>query len=167
MESRESKKDTISDGRRVLLKGAAAIPLAAVVPRAHSEDHTGRSFLKTSCNVYSFNGPLRSGQMTLEQVLEFCADVRFDAIDPTGYYFPNYPDLPDDSYVYKIKRKAFRLGLDISGTGVRNDFTLADAGQRKGEVELVKRWVGLAARLGAPCLRVFSGRGHSVWQDTR
>ena len=97
--------------------------------------------------------------MSLDEVLEFCADLGFDAVDPTAYYFPGYPKLPDDSYVYRIKRKAFRLGLDISGTGVRNDFTIADPVRRKAEVELVKRWVGFSAKLGAPVLRVFSGRG--------
>jgi sugar phosphate isomerase/epimerase len=97
--------------------------------------------------------------MSLDEVLEFCADLGFDAVDPTGYYFPGYPEVAEDSYLYRIKRKAFRLGLDISGTGVRNDFTLADDVKRKAEVELVKRWVDFSAKFGAPALRVFSGRG--------
>lgn len=97
--------------------------------------------------------------MTLDDVLEFCADLGFDAVDPTGYYFPNYPELPDDAYIYRIKRKAFRLGLDISGTGVRNDFTLTDQKRRRADIELVKKWVGFSARFGAPVLRVFSGKG--------
>ncbi|GAB3908590.1 hypothetical protein GCM10028803_44500 [Larkinella knui] len=118
--------------------------------------------VRLSCNLYSFNEPLTSGQMTLEQVLEFCADLGFDAVDPTAYYFPGYPALPDDTYLYQIKRKAFRLGLDISGTGVRNDFTLPDSTRRKAEIELVKKWVGFAARFGAPVLRVFSGTGKEL-----
>ncbi|GAB3035039.1 hypothetical protein GCM10027185_41310 [Spirosoma pulveris] len=118
--------------------------------------------IRLSCNLYSFNEPLMNGQMTLEQVLAFCADLGFDAVDPTGYYFPKYPALPDDSYVYQIKRKAFRMGLDISGTGVRNDFTLPDANRRKGEIELVKKWTGVAARLGAPVIRIFSGTGKEL-----
>ncbi|MFC5409303.1 sugar phosphate isomerase/epimerase family protein [Larkinella bovis] len=113
--------------------------------------------IRLSCNLYSFNEPLTSGKMTLEQVLVFCSELGFDAVDPTGYYFPNYPALPDDSFVYQIKRKAFRLGLDISGTGVRNDFTVPDPGRRKAEIELVRKWVGFAARFGAPVLRIFSG----------
>ncbi len=96
--------------------------------------------------------------MSLEEVIEFCSDLGFHAVDPTGYYFPNYPEVPSDRYIYEIKRKAFRLGLDISGTGVRNDFTLTDRERRKAEVKLVKNWVEVAARLGAPVLRVFSGR---------
>ncbi|MEJ7618535.1 MAG: sugar phosphate isomerase/epimerase family protein [Pyrinomonadaceae bacterium] len=42
---------------------------------------------------------------------------------------------------------------------MRNDFTLPDHARRKTEVELVKKWVGFAARLGAPVLRVFAGKG--------
>lgn len=100
--------------------------------------------------------------MTLEEVITLCSDIGFDAVDPTGYYFPNYPTIPDDSYVYQIKRKAFRLGLGISGTGVRNDFTLPDAGHRKAEVELVTKWTDVAAKLGAPVIRVFAGTGKEL-----
>lgn len=103
-----------------------------------------------------------SGQMTLEEVIKYCSDIGFDAVDPTGYYFPSYPAIPDDSFVYQIKRKAFRLGLDISGTGVRNDFTLPDPSRRKAEVELVQKWTDLAARLGAPVIRVFAGTGKEL-----
>lgn len=114
--------------------------------------------VRLSCNLYSFNEPLTNKTMTLEQVLAFCADTGFAAIDPTAYYFPGYPALPDDSYTYLIKRKAFRLGLDISGTGVRNDFTLPDPTRRKAEIELVRQWIGFAAKLGAPVLRIFAGK---------
>lgn len=161
MERHYSSRHEISHQRRLLLKSAALTPLmlASETITKASQEHARRSRIKLSCNLYSFNGPLRNRQMTLEQVVEFCADTGFEAVDPTGYYFPNYPELPGDDYVYRIKRRAFRLGLDISGTGVRNDFTLADPAQRRKEVELVKKWVGLAAKLDAPVLRVFSGRG--------
>lgn len=113
--------------------------------------------IRTSCNLYSFNAPLTRGEMTLEQVLEFCAEVGFDAVDPTGYYFTGYPHPPSRTEVHAIKQRAFRLGLDISGTGVRNDFALPDASRRQAEVEHVVRWIDVAARLGAPVLRVFAG----------
>ncbi len=53
--------------------------------------------------------------------------------------------------------RAFRLGLDISGTGVRNDFTEPDAGKRRQSVELVKAWIEAAEKIGAPVIRIFSG----------
>ena len=166
MEVPGPKNGSTLDGRRLLLKSVTAIPLSVIAPAMTSKvvaqsttNRARRAHIKLSCNLYSFNKPLRDRQMSLDEVLEFCADLGFDAVDPTAYYFPGYPELPDDSYVYRIKRKAFRLGLDISGTGVRNDFTIADPVRRKAEVDLVKRWVGFSAKLGAPVLRVFSGRG--------
>ena len=52
--------------------------------------------LKVSLNAYSFNtalvAPASGGKpaMTLFDLLDFCARHNFDAIDPTGYYFPGY-----------------------------------------------------------------------------
>jgi sugar phosphate isomerase/epimerase len=149
--------------RRTFLRRAAAVPLAAAAgaDRHVVADRPGppTSKIRLSCNLYSFNEPLSRKTMTLEEVFDFCAELGFDAVDPTGYYFPAYPEAPPDSYVYAIKKRAFRLGLDVSGTGVRNDFTHAEPARREGDVALVKRWVGVAARLGAPMVRVFAGRG--------
>src|SRR5262249_54957029 len=52
---------------------------------------------------------------------------------------------------------AFQLGVDISGTGVRNDFATPDNDKRAADVKHVKEWIEVAARLGAPVLRVFAG----------
>ena len=119
--------------------------------------------LKTSLNAYSFNRALMASikdqgkGFTLFDLLDYCAEQGFDAVDATGYYFPGYPSVPDDSYVYDLKRRAFRLGLSISGTGVRNDFASPDKDKRSADVQHVKEWVEVAARLGAPVVRVFSG----------
>lgn len=112
---------------------------------------------KLSLNVYSFNNPLRDGKIDLFDVLNFCAKYNFDAIDPTGYYFPGYPEPPSDEYINKFKRKAFLLGLDISGTGVRNDFANPDPAARKTDIEMIKKWIEAAAKLGIPNLRIFAG----------
>ncbi len=115
------------------------------------------SKLKTSLNAYSFNAPLMKGEMNLDDLLEYCAANQFDAVDITAYYFPGYPEVPSDEYLYHIKQKAFLLGLEISGTGVRNDFSDPDHAVRKASVELVKNWILAAEKLGAPIIRVFSG----------
>jgi sugar phosphate isomerase/epimerase len=119
----------------------------------------GIPFVRFSCNLYSFNDLLRRRTMSLEETFEFCARLGFDAVDPTGYYFPGYPATPPDEYLYRLKRKAFLLGLEISGTGVRNDFANPDEARRAADVALVRQWIECAARLGAPLVRVFSGSG--------
>jgi sugar phosphate isomerase/epimerase len=132
---------------------AATPAAAAAVARAPK--------IKLSCNLYSFNGSLRSGATTLEQVIDSCAELGFDAVDPTGYYFPGYPAPPSDAYVHAVKQRAFLNGLGVSGTGVRNDFTQPDAAKRDADVQLVARWLTVASRLGAPALRVFDGRAET------
>jgi sugar phosphate isomerase/epimerase len=91
-------------------------------------------------------------------VIEFCAKTGFDAIDITGYYFPGYPEIPGDEYIFHLKNKAHRLGLDISGTGVRNEFGDPDKTKRAADVLLVKKWIEVAAKLGAPVIRIFTAR---------
>ncbi len=119
------------------------------------ESYTKR--LKTSLNAFSFNGPLMDGSMTINELIDFCATDGFDGVDITGYYFNGYPAVPSDKYLYDLKRKAFNEGIAITGTGVRNDFTFADKTKRQQEVNLVKRWVEAAAKIGAPVIRIFAG----------
>ncbi len=113
---------------------------------------------KIALNAYSFNIPLRDGSMDLFDMLEYCSKLGFDGVDVTGYYFPGYPEAPSDEYIYSIKKRAFELGLDICGTGLRNDFCLADAELREKEKERVKNWIIVAEKLGAPALRIFPGK---------
>jgi sugar phosphate isomerase/epimerase len=113
--------------------------------------------LKLGLNAYSFNGPLLAGSMTLADAVDFCAKNGVDALDATGYYFPGYPSVPSDEYVYALKRTAFVNGVAISGTGVRNNFAVADEAARKRDVQMVKDWIVVASKLGAPVIRVFAG----------
>ena len=145
--------------RRTLLKSLAALPLfTAAGSSLAAVNRNYATRLKPSLNVYSFNRLLRDGTIDLFDVLDFCAQHDFDAIDPTGYYFPGYPAVPPDEYINSFKKKAFLLGLDISGTGVRNDFANPDPDKRAADIELVKAWIEVAAKLGSPNLRIFSGK---------
>ncbi|MBC8468049.1 MAG: sugar phosphate isomerase/epimerase [Planctomycetes bacterium] len=108
-------------------------------------------------NAYSFNGLLKNGEMSLEALFRFAKDTGFQGVDLTAYYIPGYPDVPTDKVLYNIKRMAFRLGLALTGTGGRNNFTLADPEQRKLEKQLVKNWVIAASKLGIPQVRIFDG----------
>ena len=125
---------------------------------ASPERLVGHKF-KLSLNCYSFNALLRDGKIDLFDVLDFCAEHNFDAIDPTGYYFPGYPGVPSDEYINRFKRKAFLLGLDISGTGVRNDFATPDEASRQAGKEMIREWVEAAAKLGSTNIRIFPGKG--------
>ena len=138
--------------RRDFVASAALLPLSAAAAQ--------RPVLKIALNAYSFNKLLndsikgRGPGVTLVQVLEFAAKNKFDGFDPTGYFFPGYPAVPSDSYVDSFKKRAADLGIGISGTGVRNNFTTSDKPVRDAGVRHIKEWVEVAARLGAPVIRI-------------
>jgi sugar phosphate isomerase/epimerase len=142
--------------------GLTATPANAVVTPVK---RVGGPAIKFSCNAYSFAKMLGGqakgqGGFSLFDLADFCAKVNFDAFDATGYYFPGYQKdglgVPTDKYIYDLKRHAFDLGLAISGTGVGNNFTVADKAARALDVQRIKAWVEVAAKLGAPVLRVFA-----------
>lgn len=122
----------------------------------------GGMSVKPALNVYSFNSQLRAAAkaggkgLSMFDLLDFCADQGLDGIDATGYYFPNYPDAPPDSYLYDFKKRACELGIGIVGTGTRNTFITTDKALRDEGVKHIKLWVEVASRLGAPVLRVFA-----------
>ena len=151
--------------RRRFLAGSLGL---AALSTAHGSDKVVREpgvKLKLGLNAYSFDKQLKAGSMTLADAVHFCAQQGVDALDATGYYFPGYPKVPSDEYIYELKRVAFNNGVAISGTGVRNNFAVADAAARKADVQMVKDWIVVASKLGAPVIRVFSGpqrpEGHS------
>jgi sugar phosphate isomerase/epimerase len=150
--------------RSASLVAAAAIPPPAIPAPGRIARESGVK-LKLGLNAYSFDTLLREGGVTLTDAVHFCALHGVDALDATGYYFPGYPSVPADEYIYNLKRTAFINGVAISGTGVRNDFAVADEAARRNDVQMVKDWIVVASKLGAPVIRVFSGRvrpaGHS------
>jgi sugar phosphate isomerase/epimerase len=152
--------------RRIFLNSFVSLPIltSAEISINNQEGfaqerniNSGKSKLKVSLNAFSFNAPLMDKRMNLDELLETCSEIGFDGVDITAYYFPGYPNVPADDYLYHIKRKAFRLGLGISGTGVRNDFTEPDKSKRHEHVTLVKNWIDVALKLGAPVVRIFAG----------
>jgi sugar phosphate isomerase/epimerase len=161
--------------RRNFLRGAGALPLTAAaaamgIDRASAfaeikpiQRAGNGPLLKTSVNAYSFtkllNAKIKHGGegMDLYDVVDFCAKYNVDGFDATGYFFPGYPEkLPTDKYLNELKLKAFESGVGISGSGVRNNFTVADKAKRAADVAHIKQWVEVASQLGAPVLRVFA-----------
>jgi sugar phosphate isomerase/epimerase len=153
-----------SESRRNFMKSLVAVPfIASGFPSFSTEKGNpgvnkkfGHKF-KLSLNLYSFNSLLMEKKVDLFDMLNFCAEYNFDAIDPTGYYFPGYPEVPTDEFMMKFKRQAFLHGLGISGTGVRNDFANPDEKSRQADMVMIKKWIEAAAKMGIPNLRVFSG----------
>lgn len=134
------------------------LSIAQIAKKEKAQPH-----IQLALNAYSFNDEMmRKGTpekpaFTLFDLLDWCAEQNIEALDITGYYIPTYPEVPSDEYIYELKRKAFKLGIDISGTGIRNNFASPDPAIRKADVERAKEWIIMAEKLGAPVIRLFAG----------
>jgi sugar phosphate isomerase/epimerase len=93
--------------------------------------------------------------MTLEDFIRLCAELNLDGTELTSYYFPK--DF-DHSYLMHIKELTFRLGLDISGTAIANDFCLPPGEARDKTLAHTRQWIDYAATMGAPVIRIFAGQ---------
>lgn len=143
--------------------------------RAASQSNRASSHatpIRFSLNAFSFNDLLLARNSrdslpvyTVSNLLDWCAGQDLEAVDITGYYFPGYPAVPSDELIRSVREKAARLGLAISGTGIRNNFASPDPAVRKADVELAKRWIDVAAKLGAPVLRLFTGAVPKGYED--
>jgi sugar phosphate isomerase/epimerase len=109
-----------------------------------------------SLAAYSYRTLLQAKQspMPYEEFISDCARAGFDGVELTSYYFPK--DVTPE-YLRSIKAHCFKLGLDITGTAVGNDFTHPKGEKRDEQLAMVRRWVDNAEILGAPQIRIFAG----------
>lgn len=68
----------------------------------------------------------------------------------------------ENGYLQRLKQRAFRLGLDIYCLAIHQDFVSPDAEERRRNVDHTLRCIELAYRLGAPSIRLNSGRWGTV-----
>jgi sugar phosphate isomerase/epimerase len=127
---------------------------AAIEPIRRS----GPPHIKLSLAAYSYRKYLDlkakpKPPMTLDDFIDLGASLDLDAVELTAYYFPE--TTPD--YLAHLKGRCTRLGLDVSGTAVGNNFCLADPAKLRDQIASVKQWTEHSARLGAKTMRIFAG----------
>lgn len=150
--------------RRQLLQMTASAAMGTALGSAAgqvrgAEPVAGREApkFKYSLAAYSYRELLNDPDsgVTLSDFLRDCAKMQLEGTELTSYYFP---ENPTDEYLIGLKGEAFRLGLTISGTAIRNDFCFPPGEKRDEEIAHVKSWIDKAAVLGAPVIRVFAGQ---------
>jgi sugar phosphate isomerase/epimerase len=133
----------------------ASAPAAAIEPiaRAGTSSH-----LRLSIAGYSFRKYLAldlkpKPPMTFDDFIDLAATMNLDAVELTQYYFQE----TTPEYLAHLKGRCSRLGLDVSGTAVGNNFCTSDPDKLRQQIALVKQWVEHSSRLGAKTIRIFAG----------
>lgn len=108
---------------------------------------------KYSLAAYSYRELFKKGA-TVADFIADCAKFGLEGTELTSYYFPT--DV-SDAALRETAALCFRLGLDVSGTAIRNEFALPPGEKRDAEIKQTKQWIDRAAVLGAPVIRIFAG----------
>jgi sugar phosphate isomerase/epimerase len=142
---------------RTTLAAGAALAVGSTAPAIEPIVRNGKSHLRLSIAAYSYRKYLDLKQpkpvMTLDDFIDLCAGMGLDAVELTQYYFPE----TTPEYLAHLKGRCTRLGLDVSGTAISNDFCVADSDKLREHIEHVKKWVEHSSRLGAKTVRIFAG----------
>jgi sugar phosphate isomerase/epimerase len=134
----------------------------ALGPRAATAiepiQRNGKPRIKLSIAAYSYRKYLALNikpkpPMNLEDFVEIAADMNLEAVEPTAYYFAD----TSPEYLAKLKGKCTRLGLDVSGTAIGNNFCFTDADKMKQQMKYVRDWIEHTSRLGGKTVRIFAG----------
>jgi sugar phosphate isomerase/epimerase len=143
--------------RSAVAAGAAGALASAPAPAIEPIRRNGTSHLRLSIAAYSYRKcldlKLKPRPMTLDDFVDTAAGLGLDAVEPTAYYF----DDTTPEYLNRLKGKCTRLGLDVSGTAVGNNFCVRDPAKLKEQLAYVRTWTEHAARLGAKTVRIFAG----------
>jgi len=111
---------------------------------------------------YSYNKYLRDGTMELEDFIDRAFELGVDGVELNQLYFK-----PEIDRIRLIKRILLNYGLDLSCVTVDNNFCKPDPGERRKEVEFVRKWIDATVTLGSPVMRINAGwPPEGVSQDT-
>jgi sugar phosphate isomerase/epimerase len=144
--------------RSSLAAGAGLALGTGPAPAIEPIRRDGKSHIRLSVAAYSYRQYLNlkaspKPAMTLDDFIDTAAGMDLDAVELTAYYFPQ--TTPD--YLAHLKGHCTRLGLDVSGTAVGNNFCIPDAARLRAEIDSVKRWIEHTSRLGGKTMRIFAG----------
>ena len=144
--------------RRFLQSAVAGLAVTSAAPAIDPIRRPGKSHIRLSIAGYSYRKYLDLKQkpkppMTYDDFIDNAAAMDLDAVELTAYYFPE----TTSEYLAHLKGRCTRLGLDISGTAVGNNFATSNLEKLKQEMQSVRDWIEHTARLGGKTIRIFAG----------
>ncbi len=127
--------------------------------------------MKFGLSSYSFNQRVRTGEMSILDVIDWVADSEAEHLEfavlseEADAPIPNINTAPEQ--VEAVIERATSRGVELSNLAVGADFFTDDADQHRAEVERIKSYVDLASRLGMSRLRHdVVGRNRPEGDDT-
>jgi L-ribulose-5-phosphate 3-epimerase len=116
-----------------------------------------RNNIKLAISSYSY-WHFREPKVSLETVIHKAAELEVSGVDVLHQQM----DSEDRSYLHKLKRTAFRSGIDLVCLSIHQNFVFPDLERRQQQIDHTLRCIELAHEMGIPSIRLNSGRWGTV-----
>lgn len=160
LDRRSFLTSSLSAGAAAVLGGVAAPAVfAATAP-------VRRNRVRLAIATYSY-WHFRTAKVPIETVMDRASELGVAGVDVLHRQMELGERAPLDAagraYLRRLKRHAFRAGLEICCVSTHQSFVKPKPDELTVEVEHTKKCIELAAELGCPCIRINTGR----WGTTR
>jgi L-ribulose-5-phosphate 3-epimerase len=113
--------------------------------------------LRLGTSTYSF-WHFKPDKVPIETVIQHAHEMGLDGIEILHMQTAS----DENVYLQRLKRTAFVLGLDIYCLSIHQNFVSPDVEERDRQVAHTLHCIDLAHELGAPSIRLNSGRWHTI-----
>jgi sugar phosphate isomerase/epimerase len=124
-----------------------------------------KSRIKLGIASYSY-WHFRDPKVSIETVIDKAAKLGVEAVD----ILHRQMDIPEKEpltpehrvYLQKLKRHAFRNGIELVCLSIHQDFVQQDVAERQRQIDHTHKCIEIAYELGVPCIRLNSGRWKTI-----
>jgi len=143
----------------------AALALGANARESATAAPAHKKRIKIGVCTYSF-WHFRDPKVSVETVIDKAAEYGAEAVD----ILHRQMDIPEKepltaehrAYLQKLKRHAFRNGIDLVCLSIHQNFVQQDPAERQKQVDHTHKCLEIAYELGIPCIRLNSGRWNTI-----
>ncbi len=166
MTSTASRRHFLAATATTAAAAAVTVPGLLSAPASHAADARPKlppvKFAVASYSYWHF----KTEKVSIETVIDKTAALGVEGVD----ILHRQMDLPEKepltathrSYLQRLKRHAFRHGIDLVALSIHQDFVDPDPDYLRTQVEHTHKCIEIAYELGIPCLRLNSGRWNTI-----
>ncbi|HXI38466.1 MAG TPA: sugar phosphate isomerase/epimerase family protein [Bryobacteraceae bacterium] len=125
--------------------------------QADAADAPAKRRSRFGVSTYSY-WHFKGDKYPIERVIEDAGRIGFDGVEVLHRQMSG----ESAAYLNELKRSAFRNGLDLIQLAIHQDFVSPDALERRKRIDHTLHCIELAAQLGAPSIRLNSGRWKTI-----
>jgi len=155
--------------RRSFISSGACLG-ATLALRSNAQDpqpaaHHGKKRIKLGIATYSY-WHFRDPKVSIETVIDKASEIGVEGVDILHRQMdiPEKEPLTADhrSYLRKLKRHAFRNGVELVCMSIHQDFVQQDPAELQKQIDHTHKCLEIAYELGVPCIRLNSGRWKTI-----